>query len=146
MALGDRINKLRVPWLGKRVAESAGTEGRFWGGAVRAVVRHPAVSLVASVALLLLATAPVLGLKLGASGPSSLPDDAPGKQGLIALERDFATGATEPVEIVDRHPRRTCSSTTSSRAFAASSRRTPTSPPRAPSSRRARTSSLSRWR
>jgi RND superfamily putative drug exporter len=100
MVLGDRINKLRVPWLGKRVSESAGKEGRFWGGAVRAVVRNPAISLIASVALLLLATAPVLGLKLGASGPSSLPDDAPGKQGLLALERDFATGATEPVEIV----------------------------------------------
>ena len=99
-ALGDRIDKLRVPWLGKRVSASAGTEGRFWGGAVRAVVRHPTVSLVASVALLLLAAFPLLDLKLGASGPSSLPDDAIGKQGLIALQRDFPTGATEPVEIV----------------------------------------------
>ena len=100
MALGDRIDKLRVPWLGTRVSASAGKEGRFWGPAVRGVVRHPTVSLVASVAVLLLAAVPLLGLKLGASGPSSLPDDAPGKQGLIALERDFATGATEPVEIV----------------------------------------------
>jgi putative drug exporter of the RND superfamily len=100
MVLRDRINELRVPWIGKRVAESAGQEGRFWGSAVRAVVRYPAISLVASIALLLLATAPVLGLKLGASGPSSLPDDTQGKQGLIALEQDFATGATEPVEIV----------------------------------------------
>jgi putative drug exporter of the RND superfamily len=100
MALGDRIEKLRVPWLGKRVSESAGREGRYWGRAVRAVVRHPAISLVVSVAVLLLAAVPLLGLKLGASGPSSLPDDAAGKQGLIALERDFATGATEPVEIV----------------------------------------------
>jgi putative drug exporter of the RND superfamily len=100
MVLGDRIDKLRVPWLGKRVSESAGTEGRFWGGAVRAVVRHPGISLVAAVALLLLATAPLLGLKLGASGPSSLPDDAIGKQGLVALERDFPTGAIDPVEVV----------------------------------------------
>jgi RND superfamily putative drug exporter len=100
MVLGDRIDKLRVPWLGRRVSASAGTEGRFWGGAVRAVVRHPAISLVAAVALLLLATSPLLGLKLGASGPSSLPDDALGKQGLIALERDFPSGATEPVEVV----------------------------------------------
>jgi uncharacterized membrane protein YdfJ with MMPL/SSD domain len=100
MVLGDRIDKLRVPWVGKRVSASAGTEGRFWGSAVRAVVRRPAISLVAGVALLLLATAPLLGLKLGASGPSSLPDDAVGKQGLIALERDFPTGATEPVEVV----------------------------------------------
>jgi putative drug exporter of the RND superfamily len=100
MVLGDRIDKLSVPWLGKRISASAGTEGRFWGGAVRAVVRHPTVSLVAAVALLLLATSPLLGLKLGASGPSSLPDDSVGKQGLIALERDFPAGATEPVEVV----------------------------------------------
>ena len=100
MVLGDRIDKLSVPWLSKRVSASAGTEGRFWGGAVRAVVRHPAISLVAAVAVLLLATSPLLGLKLGASGPSSLPDDAVGKQGLIALERDFPAGATEPVEVV----------------------------------------------
>jgi putative drug exporter of the RND superfamily len=100
MALGDRIDSLRVPWLGRRVSASAGTEGRFWGRAVRAVVRHPGISLAAAVALLLLATAPLLGLKLGASGPSSLPDDSIGKQGLVALERDFPTGATEPVEIV----------------------------------------------
>jgi uncharacterized membrane protein YdfJ with MMPL/SSD domain len=100
MVLGDRIDKLRVPWLGKRISASAGTEGRFWGSAVRAVVRRPAISLMAGVALLLLATSPLLGLKLGASGPSSLPDDAVGKQGLVALERDFPTGATEPVEVV----------------------------------------------
>jgi putative drug exporter of the RND superfamily len=100
MVLGDRIDKLRVPWLGRRVSASAGREGRFWGAAVRAVLRRPGISLVAAVALLLVATAPLLGLKLGASGPSSLPDDAVGKQGLVALERDFPTGATEPVEIV----------------------------------------------
>jgi putative drug exporter of the RND superfamily len=99
MVLGDRVERLRVPWLGKRVASSAGSEGRFWGGAVRAVTRHPTVSLAAAVALLLLATAPLLGLKLGASGPSSLPDDTLAKQGLIALERDFPAGASDPVEI-----------------------------------------------
>jgi uncharacterized membrane protein YdfJ with MMPL/SSD domain len=100
MVLGDRVDRLRVPWLGKRVAASAGTEGRFWGGVVRAVMRRPAISLTASVALLLLATSPLLGLKLGASGPASLPDDTLAKQGLLALERDFPAGATDPVEIV----------------------------------------------
>src|SRR5215216_555207 len=100
MVLGDRIDKLSVPWLGKRVSASAGTEGRFWGGAVRAVVRRPTISLAVSVALLLLATSPLLGLKLGASGPASLPEDTVAKQGLLALERDFPTGATDPVDIV----------------------------------------------
>jgi uncharacterized membrane protein YdfJ with MMPL/SSD domain len=100
MVLGDRVDRLRVPWLGKRVAASAGTEGRFWGGVVRAVMRRPAISLTASVVVLLLATSPLLGIKLGASGPASLPDDTVAKQGLLALERDFPAGATDPVEIV----------------------------------------------
>jgi uncharacterized membrane protein YdfJ with MMPL/SSD domain len=99
MVLGDRVDRLRVPWLGRRVAASAGSEGRFWGGVVRAVMRRPGVSLAVTVALLLLATSPLLGLKLGASGPSSLPDDTIAKQGLVALERDFPAGATDPVEI-----------------------------------------------
>jgi putative drug exporter of the RND superfamily len=53
-----------------------------------------------AVALLLAAAAPLLGLKIGASGPSSLPESTVAKQGLIALQRDFPTGATQPVNIV----------------------------------------------
>jgi putative drug exporter of the RND superfamily len=100
MVLGDRVDRLRVPWLGKRVAASAGSEGRFWGAIVRGVMHRPVLSLAGAVALLLLATSPLLGLKLGASGISSLPEDTQARQGQIALERDFPSGATTPVEIV----------------------------------------------
>jgi RND superfamily putative drug exporter len=100
MALGDRVNKLKLPWLGERVARSAGAEGRFWGATVRAVLRRPTVSLVVAIGLLLAAAVPLLGLKIGASGPASLPDTTVAKQGLIALQRDFPTGATQPVNIV----------------------------------------------
>ena len=99
MVLGDRVDRLSVPWLGKRVARSAGSEGRFWGGVVRAVMRRPAVSLAVAVALLLAAASPLLGLKLGSAGASSLPGDTVAKEGLVALERDFPVGATDPVEI-----------------------------------------------
>ena len=44
MALGDRVERLRVPWIGRRIAASPGEEGRFWGGAVRAVVAPPGLS------------------------------------------------------------------------------------------------------
>ena len=104
MALGDRVDRLRVPWLGRRVADSAGREGRFWGGAVRAVVHRPATSALLACVVLLAAAAPVLGLKIGASGASALPDDTVAKQGLIALERDFAAGATQPVNVVVEGP------------------------------------------
>jgi putative drug exporter of the RND superfamily len=100
MVLGDGVNKLKLPWLGERIARSAGAEGRFWGAAVRAVLRRPAVSLIIAAALLLAAAAPLLGLKIGASGPTSLPETTASKQGLVALQRDFPTGATQPVNIV----------------------------------------------
>ena len=100
MVLGDRINRLKLPWVGERIARSAGTEGRFWRAAARAVLRRPGITLAAAVALLLAAAAPLLGLKIGASGASSLPNTTVAKQGLIALQRDFPTGATDPVSIV----------------------------------------------
>jgi putative drug exporter of the RND superfamily len=100
MVLGDRVERLRVPWLGRRVAASAGEEGPLWRRAVLAVMRRPAVSLVATTVVLLALAFPVLGLQLGAAGTSSLPNSSVAKQGLLALERDFPSGATEPVTVV----------------------------------------------
>jgi len=100
MVLGDRVNRLRIPWLGRRVADAAGREGRFWGAIVRAVMRRPVVTLVSAVALLLVAASPLLALKLGSGGASNLPNGTVAKHGLIALERDFPAGATSPVNIV----------------------------------------------
>ena len=39
--IGDRVNALRVPWLGRRVEQSAGVEGRVWSRIVRSVTRTP---------------------------------------------------------------------------------------------------------
>src|SRR3954451_9211385 len=100
MVLGDRVERLRVPWLGRRIAASAGEEGPLWRRAVLAVMRRPAISLIATTVLLLALASPVLGLQLGAAGTSSLPNDTVAKQGLLALERDFPSGATEPVTVV----------------------------------------------
>ncbi len=50
--------------------------------------------------LLLAAATPLLGLQIGTSGPATLPDRTTAKQGLLALERDFASGAVQPVDIV----------------------------------------------
>ncbi len=100
MVLGDRVDRLRVPWLGRRVAASAGEEGRLWRRAVLAVMRRPAISLIAATVLLLALASPVLGLRMGSAGASSLPNDTVAKQGLLALQRDFPSGATDPVNIV----------------------------------------------
>ena len=98
--IGDRVDSLRIPFVGKRVLESAGSESRFWGAIVRRVLRRPGLSLALSTSLLLLLAAPVFGLNVGTSGVSAMPDRFASKQGFLALERDFPGTTTDPVEIV----------------------------------------------
>src|SRR5438876_437023 len=82
--LGDKVNALRVPFLG-RVVDSAGEEGRVWSGIARAVMRRPVVSLAAVLVVLLVCAAPVLGLRLSGPGIRSFPDSAPSKPRIVAL-------------------------------------------------------------
>jgi putative drug exporter of the RND superfamily len=106
MVLGDRVDRTRLPWIGSRIAASSGEEGPVWRRAILAVLRRPALSLILTTVLLLAAASPLLGLKVGAAGASSLPNDTVAKRGLVALQRDFPRGATEPVNIVvDGSPR-----------------------------------------
>jgi RND superfamily putative drug exporter len=98
--LGDRVNRLRVPYLGRQI-DRPSTESRFWNGVVRRVIARPALSLLVGVAILLACAAPVFGLNIGAAGISTLPDDLPSKQGFVALDEQFRGGASaEPATIV----------------------------------------------
>jgi RND superfamily putative drug exporter len=98
--LGDRVNALRIPVVGRGSLEAANPEGRFWGAIVRGVLRRPGLSLAVSVALLLAAAAPVLGLHVGTSGVTALPDRFESKRGFLLLERTFPTATSNPVEVV----------------------------------------------
>ena len=98
--LGDRVNALRIPFFGSRSIEETNPEGRFWRGVVERVQRHPAISLVAAVALLLAAASPVLGLDTGARGVASLPDRFHSKQGFIELQRSFPGATANPARVV----------------------------------------------
>jgi putative drug exporter of the RND superfamily len=97
--LGDNVNALRVPLLG-RVVDSAGREGRVWSGIARAVMRRPVVSLVASVAVLLAAAAPILDLRLSGPGIRSFPESAASKRGFRALEQEFGVGTADSAIVV----------------------------------------------
>jgi len=98
--LGDRVNALRLPVLGRALTESAGGEGRMWARIVRWVMARPAATLAGAVAILLLAATPVLGLETGSAGVSTLPDRLMSKQGYDALQRDFGSPGTNPVWVV----------------------------------------------
>jgi RND superfamily putative drug exporter len=98
--LGDRVNALRVPWIGRNVGTQQAQESRFWAAIVRRVMHRPATYLAVFTALLLAAAAPVVGLHLGASGVATLPDRLLSKQGYEALSRDFPRQSSSPVLIV----------------------------------------------
>jgi putative drug exporter of the RND superfamily len=98
--LGDRVDALRIPLVGRRSLEAANPEGRFWGAIVRRVLRRPWLSLALSVALLLALAAPILGMRIGTSGATALPNRFESKQGFAALQRDFPQATSDPVEIV----------------------------------------------
>ncbi len=98
--LGDRVDAVRIPFVGRRPGQAANPEGRFWGAIIRRVLRRPGLSFVLSTAVLVALASPVLGLKIGTNGVTSLPDRFISKQGFVALERDFPKTTTDPVEIV----------------------------------------------
>jgi len=100
--LGDRVNALRVPWLGRRVEESAGAEGRIWSRIVRFVIRTPAIAAAVSAGVLVVLALPVLGLETGLTGVRELPDRFAAKQGFTVLEDEFGVGTVDSVQVVVR--------------------------------------------
>jgi RND superfamily putative drug exporter len=98
--LGDRVNGLRIPVIGRSAERGTGTEGRFWSAIVRTVMRFPVATLAASAALLLALAAPIVDLEEGFVGIGTVPDRFESKQGFLALERSFGIGTTDSVQVV----------------------------------------------
>jgi uncharacterized membrane protein YdfJ with MMPL/SSD domain len=98
--IGDRVDALRIPFVGRRSLEAANPEDRVWSAIIRRVLRRPGLSLALSVGLLLAAASPIFGMRIGTSGVTALPDRFESKQGFAALQRDFPRATSDPVEIV----------------------------------------------
>ncbi len=97
---GDRVNSLRVPFVGRASVEGASPEGRFWRAVVGGVVRRPVLSLLLAIAVLVAAAVPVLGLHIGSNGVTTLPDRFVSKRGFAAVQRFFPRATTDPVRVV----------------------------------------------
>jgi len=99
--LGDKIDRLRVPYLGRRLL-AARADGRIslLARLAQRAMRRPAIALAIGAGVLLLAAAPSLGMKTGVSGVGTLPDDFESKQGFAVLDEQFSAGSVSPVQIV----------------------------------------------
>jgi putative drug exporter of the RND superfamily len=98
--IGDRVNALRIPLIGRSAQAGTAEEGRMWSAIVRGVMRRPALTATLSVAFLLALSVPVLSLEFGFAGVRATPDRLTTKQGFIALERYFGVGTLDDVEVV----------------------------------------------
>ena len=98
--LGDRVNSLRLPIVGKRLGSTDSGESRIWRRFIEGVLRHRVVMLTLTVGVLVALAVPLLGIHIGQSGVATLPDDLPSKQGYVAEQHYFPNQAPYPVEIV----------------------------------------------
>ena len=98
--LGDRVNSLRIPFIGSTAVERANPEGRFWSAVVGRVLRRPALSLALACGLLVAAAIPIFSLTIGANGVSTLPDRFVSKRGYVALAKSLPNAGADPVHIV----------------------------------------------
>jgi RND superfamily putative drug exporter len=98
--VGDRVDSVRVPYLGRNLGRTDTGEGRFWKRIVDRVLRRPALSLTLSVGAMLVLALPIFGLHIGANGVSTLPSSLPSKQGYVLLQRAFPVQNPEPARIV----------------------------------------------
>ena len=95
-ALGLRINSLRVK-LGRTHPDDHQPHG--WARWARGVVARPWRSLVASSAILIVLSIPVLNLELGSSDSGELPKDTTARQAYDLIATGFGPGANGPLLI-----------------------------------------------
>ncbi len=88
--LGDRVNWLTIPIIGRRRYQESG--GGFWGAITGVVTAHPAISVVATAAILIALTLPVTTMELGSGGISMLPDDTDERHAFDVVIAEFADG------------------------------------------------------
>jgi RND superfamily putative drug exporter len=99
--LGPRVNRLRLPYLGRRLMDArAAGRPSLLARAARGAMRRPAVALVLGIGVLLLAASPLTGMKTGVSGVNTLPNSFESRQAFVVLSRDFSAGLVSPAQIV----------------------------------------------
>jgi RND superfamily putative drug exporter len=98
-ALGDKVDKGRVPFLSKR--RRADGEGRVWSAILDRVLRRPLLSTFIAGGLLLLIAAPALNLRIKSPGTDTLPQNLSAVKTYNKLQKAFP-GDTNSVQVMVR--------------------------------------------
>ena len=99
--LGDRVDKGRIPWLGKRLQHRrAAGPSRVWDATLGRVLAHPRATTMLAAALLVVIAVPALRMHTADLGASQeLPKDLPIMQTYTRLQHAFP-GGPQPAHVV----------------------------------------------
>ena len=97
--LGDKVNGLTLPFIGKRGAGDS--HGGMWDWITRGVMARPVVSVVVTGGLLIAAALPVFDINLGNVGISSLPNDSNSRHAFAVINREFSDGVLTADVVID---------------------------------------------
>ncbi|WP_461036690.1 MMPL family transporter [Streptomyces mayteni] len=95
--LGRRVNSGRLPWAKPGRSDSRGT---MWGRLAATVMRRPGLTALPVLAVLLLASTPLLGIAFGMADERVLPEDAESRQVSAALREDFEGNDEAAIHVV----------------------------------------------
>ncbi len=99
--LGDKINRLALPFIGRgKAGFDEDAPSGFWDTVARAVMRRPAITFALGAGLLIATAIPYFSINTGFAGVSTFPDDIESKQAFLILQDEFAAGLVAPTEIV----------------------------------------------
>jgi RND superfamily putative drug exporter len=97
--LGDRINWLTLPFIGRR--DKAESTGGFWGWTTKVVTARPVISVLLTGGLLIALAVPALSLNLGNTGISSLPEDSDARHAFAVANEEFSDGVLTGLVVID---------------------------------------------
>jgi len=100
--LGDHVDALRLPIIGRRATRHLNGHDGVWERLSHSIMRRPVIWLTIAVVALLALAGPVVMMKSGNNTASAgtLPSTEYAKQGWDTLDRDFSLGQANPVMIV----------------------------------------------
>ena len=96
--LGDRIEKGRIPFVSRLRRQSG--ENRFWSAILTPALKHPLVSAIASAAVLVVLSLPLLHIHTGQMGFESVPKSWPTVKAIDRITDAFPGGASPAVVAV----------------------------------------------
>ncbi|MCH7999016.1 MAG: MMPL family transporter [Chloroflexi bacterium] len=97
--LGDRVNWLTLPFIGRR--GQVESTGGVWGWVTGVVTARPVISVLVTSGLLIALAVPVLNINLGSTGISSLPEDSNPRHAFDVANEEFSDGVLTALVVID---------------------------------------------